>query len=54
MLVLWSGVCGGKWLRWRNGGARWWLTWEKKMGERAATFLFFKRGGAAAKEENRV
>ena len=54
VLVLWSGVCGGKWLRWRNGGARWWLTWEKKMGERVATFLFFKRGGAAAKEENRV
>ena len=23
----------GKWLRWRNGGAPWWLTWEKKMGE---------------------
>jgi len=41
VLVLWSGVCGGKWLRWRNGGARWWLTWVKKM-------FFLKRGGAAA------
>jgi hypothetical protein len=51
VLVLWSGVCGGKWLRWRNGGARWWLrwrngrarwwlTWEKKMGEWAAFFFF--------------
>jgi hypothetical protein len=27
------GCLWGKWLRWRNGGARWWLTWEKKMGE---------------------
>jgi hypothetical protein len=39
VLVLWSGVCGGKWLRWRNGGARWWLTWEKKM------FFFLREEG---------
>jgi len=27
------GCLWGKWLRWRNGRACWWLVWENKMGE---------------------
>ncbi|KAH8489143.1 hypothetical protein H0E87_024693 [Populus deltoides] len=58
VLVLWSGVCGGKWLRWRNGGARWWLTWEKKMfflkKEEGLRLFGQLRGNLVRKKKGRV